>query len=193
MRSPKQIEALLRGYLNTWAMYGLTLSDAAFFDDIPDLRLDQYPGLRRFYRQHPARNTKYVTQLFDAIDEAVKARRTMRFMDRTYREGLATELEQAPANLRYNQLARAQKHMGVLRKEMATVEDAPTLQAVRNIVRVRARVNKDLGLVARLNTKGTWTDLGALKRWLKDDLTRERNRYARDVMQDIRAQKSSLK
>ncbi len=34
--SPARIEALLRSYLNAWAMYGLTLSDAAFFDDAPD-------------------------------------------------------------------------------------------------------------------------------------------------------------
>ncbi len=59
-------------YLNTWALYGLTLSDAVLFDDMPKMRVDQYPIIRRFYRKEPARNTKYVTQLYDAIDAATE-------------------------------------------------------------------------------------------------------------------------
>ena len=60
--SPARAEALLRGFLNTWAGYGLTLADAAFFDDAPELRIDQYPALRRFYRKTPATHTRYVTE-----------------------------------------------------------------------------------------------------------------------------------
>jgi hypothetical protein len=39
----------LRDYLNTWATYGLMLSDISLFDDkMPERRLDQYPVVRRF-------------------------------------------------------------------------------------------------------------------------------------------------
>lgn len=38
--NPARSEALLRGYFNTWAMYGLQLSDEAFFGDkMPTKRL----------------------------------------------------------------------------------------------------------------------------------------------------------
>jgi len=52
--SPAQIEYLIEGYFNTWATYGLTLTDAAFFDDRPDMRWDQLPVIRSFFRQEPA-------------------------------------------------------------------------------------------------------------------------------------------
>ena len=38
-----------------------------------------------------------------------------------------------------------------------------------------------------LKKAGIWDDLGKLKRWLADDLTRERNTYAREVMTEIKA------
>ena len=182
----------MRRFLQTWAMYGLTLSDAAFFDDIPELRLDQYPGIRRFFRQQPARSTKYITKFYDALEEAVKARRTMRFMDRSFRVPLADELENDPANLNYQQLQGASEHMGAIRREMALTEDAPTLKAVRELVRdvsaSKLKPSLRRGLISKLRRDGTWNDLPALKRWLKDDLTAERNKFARKVMQEIREQ-----
>ena len=48
---PEMIQLKARGYLHTWAQYGLTLSDAAFFDDTPSLQIDQYPVIRRFYQR----------------------------------------------------------------------------------------------------------------------------------------------
>ncbi len=58
---PAKTEALLRGYFNAWAGYGLLLSDMVFFDDIADLRADQVPIWRRFFGQAPQRSTKSVT------------------------------------------------------------------------------------------------------------------------------------
>jgi len=133
--SPAQVEALLRGYLNTWAMYGLTLSDAAFFDDTPSLRTDQYPVIRRFYQRTPPRHTKYVTQLYDAIRQATEARRTMRYMDRTYRPDFAAELENTTANLEYQQLNWADQQMRAISAEMRLVADAPDLPTLQGYAR----------------------------------------------------------
>ena len=48
----------MRCYFNAWAQYGLTLSDAVFFDDTADLRVDQYPGVRPFFRTDRGGRTK---------------------------------------------------------------------------------------------------------------------------------------
>lgn len=80
--SPARVQALLQGYFNTWATYGLMLSDAAFYDDTPEFRLDDYPGLRRFYEAGPAKHTKYETMYWDMLKEATELRRTMRLMDK---------------------------------------------------------------------------------------------------------------
>ncbi len=40
-----------------------------------------------------------------------------------------------------------------------------------------------------LRRRRIWGDLGALKRWLEDDLLRERNTFARRMMKDIEAQR----
>jgi hypothetical protein len=112
-------------------MYGLSLSDAAFFDDTPSLRIDQYPVIRRFYQRTPPRHTKYVTQLYDALAEATAARRTMRHMDRTFRPDFAKEIEDTPENLEYGQLTRAQKGMRGISAEMRFVVNAPDLPTLQ--------------------------------------------------------------
>lgn len=81
--NPVRAEALLRGYLNTWATYGLMLSDAAFFSDkIPARRLDQYPVVRRFYRQEPPLDTKHEETFYELLEEARRLRNTMRQLRR---------------------------------------------------------------------------------------------------------------
>ena len=134
--SPAKLEALLRGYLNTWAVYGLALADGAMFDDMPDMRLDEYPVLRRFYRQEPARNTRHVKALYEAIRAATEVRRTMRHMDRLHRPELAAELETKTENRQYPQLTKAARQMRAINKELRRVSVAPSLDDVR---RARAR------------------------------------------------------
>src|SRR3546814_10824187 len=72
--------ALVTGVQTCALPIWLQLSDGAFFDNKPDMRLDQYPVLRRFYREEPARQTRYITELYEAIDAATEARRTLRSM-----------------------------------------------------------------------------------------------------------------
>ncbi|MEL0587104.1 MAG: LPD38 domain-containing protein [Candidatus Thiodiazotropha sp. (ex. Lucinoma kazani)] len=89
---PARTETLLRGYLNTWAMYGLSLADAALYDDKPDMRVDDYPVLRRFYAAEPAKRTQYETQFYDMLREATELRRTIRQMDKIGRPDIADEI-----------------------------------------------------------------------------------------------------
>ena len=49
---------------------------------------------------------------------------------------------------------------------------------------------KSRALINRAKRKGAWDDSGALKMLLQDDLLRERNAYAREVMADIERQRA---
>tara|TARA_R110002124_G_scaffold45163_1_gene136981 strand:- start:33092 stop:37312 length:4221 start_codon:yes stop_codon:yes gene_type:complete len=183
--SPARAEALLRGYLNTWAMYGLTLADAALFDDMPDLRADQYPVVRRFYSQEPARNTKHVTAMYDAITAATEARRTLRHLDRINRPELADEIEHKAENLAYSQMSNAQKTLRAIRREMAQAQRATKLPEIRHLIQERARITKKPAMLNELRSSPAWDDIGALKRRLQDDLTAERNAFAKKVMKEV--------
>lgn len=189
---PAQFESPLRGYFNTWAMYGLTLTDMALFDDMPDLRVDQYPLIRRFYRQHPGRHSKHVW-LYDLIEETTKARRTLRHMDKTFRPEIADEMENRRENLLYQQMQRAAKQLRAINQDMARVLYANDVEPLHDLVRERARVTKNSRLEDRLRQSGAWYDVGRLKRELRDDLVREQHKFAKEVITDIEKQKEQEK
>ena len=191
--SPKQLEALIRGYLNTWGMYGLTLADAAFFDDVPQLRPDQYPLVRRFYRQHPARNTRHVTELYDAIEAATAARRTMRFMDKTHRPELADEMEHRRENSMYSQMQFANNQMRAFRAETGRILTARSLEQVQAIANEYSTEPDKKRFVRRLKRSDDWNDLPALKRSLLEFWVAERNAFAESVVKDVKAQSRDLR
>lgn len=105
--NPVRAEALLRGYFNTWAQYGLMLSDSALFgDQLPERRLDEMPVIRRFLAQEPARHTKYEKQFYDLLGEAQRMRGTLRELDRLDLSDLADRKE-TPMASEATPLARA--------------------------------------------------------------------------------------
>ncbi len=117
--NPVRSEALLRGYLNTWAAYGLMLSDKAFFSDAgPSMRTDELPVLRRFYAQEPARHTKFETQFYDMLGEAKRLQGTMRELDRQGRPEIADEKEKSPLAGEAKPLERAQQSIKAINAEM---------------------------------------------------------------------------
>ena len=56
-------------------------------------------------------------------------------------------------------------------------------------VAAAARTTRCPGLMDELRGKGAWEDIGALKAWLLNDLVGERNRYAREVVKDVKTRK----
>ncbi|TAK84197.1 MAG: hypothetical protein EPO20_15100 [Betaproteobacteria bacterium] len=120
--NPVRAEHLLTGYLNTWAMYGLMLSDAALFSDrLPQRRPDDYPVIRRFYRSEPQIATKYEDVFQEMYNEAHRLRATLRELDRQNRREIADELERSPAAGRAGQLERVQQRLAAIRHEAAAV------------------------------------------------------------------------
>ncbi|MHB1176516.1 MAG: LPD38 domain-containing protein [Sulfuriferula sp.] len=120
--NPARTEALLRGYFNTWAMYGLMLSDQAFFhDQLPEKRTDELPVVRRFYAEEPARHTKYEEQFYDLLEESKRLRGTMRELDRIGRQDIADRKEQDELGQEAKPLERAAKNLQEINAEMRLV------------------------------------------------------------------------
>lgn len=125
--SPVRMEHLLRGYFNTWAMYGLSLADAVLYDDQPEMRTDQYPVVRRFFQDQPARGTRYETAFYDMLKEATDLRRTMRYLDRMHRHDVADEIAARPQQEFARVLDRYQNVLSALHTEMREVQLAPDM------------------------------------------------------------------
>lgn len=187
LRSPKQLEALLRGYFNTWATYGLTLSDAVFFDDVPDMRADQYPGLRRFYQSTPSPHSRYVTEFYEMLKEATEARRTMRAMVRSQRPETASEIAETPENIGYGPLGKAQERMQAFNAQMRRVSNTPDLESLQTYALAIAGEKRFAPAIGRMQVSKAWKDLGALKRELLDMWIAERNAYAKFVVKRFEA------
>lgn len=166
------------------------------FDDMPDIRTDQYPGIRRFYAREPARRSRAVTQIYEMTEAAIQARRTMLQMNKAHRPDIAAELEFTRENLLHDQLSFARKHLGEIKSVMDQVTFMPTLDALHEYATDRRRdrtLNRLLsrqGIVTGLKRSGVWDDIGSLKSALLDDLLRERNAFARKVMAEIESRKA---
>jgi hypothetical protein len=120
--NPVRAEALLRGYFNTWAMYGLMLSDQAFFGDkLPERRADQMPVVRRFYSQEPPLHTKWETRFYDVLGEAKRLHGTLRELDKIGRPDIADEKEKSELAGEAKPLERAAKNLQAINGEMRKV------------------------------------------------------------------------
>lgn len=120
--NPARAEALLRGYFNTWAMYGLMLTDQALFHDrLPEKRADELPVVRRFIAQEPARHTKHEELFYDLLEESKRLRGTLKELDRQGLSDLADQKERSPLAGEAKPLERAQQNLAAISKDMNAV------------------------------------------------------------------------
>jgi hypothetical protein len=132
--SPKKMEAMLRGYLATISAFALGGTDqiarwVGDFPERPTYRADDYPLIGRFWRQGPARNTKYATRLYEAMEESDRLVQTVKHYmilgDMEKAEKLAdSNLGLFSANKMLN---RIRKKMTQLRRVMKDVERSTTM------------------------------------------------------------------
>lgn len=87
------------------------------------------------------------------------------------------------------QLTRAARTMRSIRGETEHVGRAKSLSQVREIAESRALIPGFEDTVERAQESGAWETIGALKRILLDDITRERNTFAKSVMGDVKEQR----
>lgn len=126
--NPARAEALVRGYFNTWGLYGLMLTDQAFFGDkLPEKRADELPVVRRFYASEPAKHTKYESEFYDILSEARRLRGTMRELDELGMREVADSKENSPLAGEAKPLERAQKNLGAINRDMQAARRDPIL------------------------------------------------------------------
>jgi hypothetical protein len=158
--SPKKLEYLVNGYLGTAGMYALTLSDMVVrkLEDAPQrpaLRMDDYPVVRAFYREDPARATVFESDLYKLDREADKIAATIR--------SLRAEGKSAEA-------------MKMMRENAGKVAIKPALDAATsrlgNLTKARDAIIMDRTLTPEQ------------KREKLDELQLKRNALAKSVMQN---------
>lgn len=123
--NPARGEALLRGYFNTWALYGLQMSDSVLYGDkLPEKRLDQYPVLRRFYEGEVPLHTKYESMFYDMLGEANRLHGTLRKLDNLGMKDIADQKEKEPLATKAAQLQRAATRLSTIEKDIEEIKRA---------------------------------------------------------------------
>jgi len=134
--SPKKMEALARGYLGTLSAFMLGGTDqiakwVGDFPESPTMKTNDYPLVGRFWRQGPARNTKYATRLYEAMEESDRLVQTVKHY--MVQGNMEKAKKLADSNLGLfsanKMLKRARKKMSDLRKASRNIEISRKLSA----------------------------------------------------------------
>lgn len=190
--SPAKLEHLLRGYFGTFANYGLLVSDQFFFNDSEDLSLAEYPLIRRFTKPIPNRNSKYVNEAYNAMAEMTKMISTIREYNKRLNPQKAYNWLQAYAkdeNMTDQEFAKFLDQQNNIKnklnneliefnREIGVVDNISDIKMLMNMAEI---IQNKYGKMNYLNTiykKGLDKDIGALKKFIKDDLYIMRNNLA---------------
>lgn len=159
--NPARAEALVRGYLNSWAAYGLMASDRLVVGkNLPEMRIDEMPVARRFYREEPAKHTRFDSEFYEYLAAAKRLRGSLRELDEMGLRGHADEKEASPLAGEAKPLERAAKNLGAINRDAEAVRRDDTLSPSEK----RARL---------------------------DQLTRERNGLLKEAVQASKAAQKS--
>jgi len=124
--NPVRAEALLRGYLNSWAMYGLMASDRFVVGkNLPEMRTDEKPVVRRFYRDEPQAHTKFESEFYEMLSASKRLRGSLKELDQMGLPQIADEKEKSPLAGEAKPLERAAKNLGAINKDMEQVRRDP--------------------------------------------------------------------
>lgn len=182
--SPAHMEALLKGYFHTAAIYGLTLSDAIFFDDAADIRIDQYPLMRSIYSKQP--RSKFQTKMYDMLKEATEARRAMRELYRQNEPALARDQALSPENLNYGTLKGAAQSLQGLTRLQRRIADAKGQEQLDEILK-NMKSAPIPGKIKFGVRKGK--DIGDTKRILIDAVSDMKMAIAKRSVQEVKKRK----
>ena len=121
--SPVRLESLIRGYANTWGLYGLMLADwAVYRKELPDRDITRTPGLRRFMGTHPGQ-TKYNSEFWDMINSSMQVSNSINFLrEQTEdRVKLAEDKAQSPERSTGDMLKSAYNKINRMNREIQRV------------------------------------------------------------------------
>ena len=157
--SPKRIEHLVNGYFGTLGVYVMSMADIMTrrmvdAPELPTRRLDELPVISSFYRSKPARNSRYLTELYDMVQEADELYSTVMNYAKTGEAGKAKALVKDPENRKilarrrpYNRLRRA---LGQIETAMRHIHRSRKLTPDQKRERIDALLEKRNMVVRRV-------------------------------------------
>jgi hypothetical protein len=170
LRSPKQLQHLGRGYLGSIQDYVLLVTDSVVRKargepSPPERATDDWPGLRDFRTIGPAKNTRYLNELYNIADEAEKVSRSVkRNEEKGSEEGDARaaelEAEKAPFLDVRKEFAKASDEINGLRqlqratqldKTMSPADKRIEINSIQNDINDIAKELWDIRPGSRLN------------------------------------------
>jgi len=170
--SPAQADHVLRGFLNTWYMYGVQLTDAVFYDNAPDLPISRYPVIRRFFSPSINPYTKHQTTYYELLKEATIARRNASFLeDRKDWERLREE----KASVEYRSWDRLSPYNEAIKDintDMKNISTATELSYLERRAKfVERKSIQSRRLVDRMRENNDFRTIGAAKAGLLEALS----------------------
>ena len=156
-RSPKRIEALVRGYLGTLGTYIMAAGDAAitpFYGDPerPAMRADRIPELGSFIRQQPYYSTKWITEFYDLKKEIETLHATYSAYRKSGDFEKAQEIvAQSGTELRLmKHMRRVGAQMAKINRAIRSIENSRTMSAedkrtrIDSLYKIRANLAKKI-------------------------------------------------
>ena len=175
--SPSRIEALWKGYFSTLGTYGLTISDQMFFDNAPDLSINQYPFFNRFTKKQPLKNTKYTQIAYDMMADINKVMRAVNESANRLKPNKAKKYITDNLEVLATGATELQKDLSDYNTMISLVKATNSLEQIQKVAngvgKILGRNNKIY--IQNLIDKEIYNDIGALKTYLTDDLLVQRN------------------
>lgn len=151
IRSPRRLEAAVRGYLGSMGMYVVGISDhltreALSYPESPGRRIYDYPVVSRFARDPNPRVTKYADQMYSMLNEANAVYSTVNRLRREQRfDDAKTLLEENKGKLAVRaRLNRIATQVRKTNEQIRIVQSSRTMSAEQKREKIDA-------LIARKN------------------------------------------
>ncbi|WP_027179815.1 LPD38 domain-containing protein [Maridesulfovibrio bastinii] len=124
--SPKRIEHLVNGYFGTLGVYVLSMADILTrrmtdAPELPEMRLDEMPLIKSFYRNAPEKHSRYLTELYDMIHEADELYLTVKAYAANGDKAKAQELLQDKEN---RKLLGKRRRLNTVRRKINRIQKA---------------------------------------------------------------------
>ena len=135
MRSPKQLEHLMRGYFASLMDYTLLATDEIYYQTNPDearppeRRWDQTPFVKSFRREEYGRYDMYQDAMYEVLEEANKVHRRINQLIDEGERGAARELRQSERQLLIarGRMQPAQRQITRVNQQILRIEQSETL------------------------------------------------------------------
>jgi hypothetical protein len=155
LRSPKQLEHLVRGYTSSVGSIMFWMADrmmeqAGMIDKKETLQLTEAPVIKRFFREHDPRSVKYSSYFYDMVNEADQIQKTINKYMKHGRVEKAREMQKENREIlrKRTPLNKVKRQLSDLNKRMDRIAESKYRspeskdQAIRRLQEQKNRLQK---------------------------------------------------